>query len=279
MTSPHPRQQAQPISAVSAVKHLPPNRHQPVVSLPDPDAPTLPIPVSRPPSTHKQTAPDLAKVKAPALRRTKSSVSPAVEPTTSKTTSTSRPPIPIPPRNQGNASPTSSFTRLSISAREGSGNTDSPIGCTEDVDPPGRVSIRENEALSTGAAPSTSPTMMQLPFAEPTAQVGISWTGSRPSGGPSLSNPVPTHGASPDTADGEWINYFPVDRNMVGKVKKPHGRAFCGGYSDVYKCEVRFETYAATNPKIVSTLEPTTNGGLCDLMTNAWPTVRLQSKC
>ncbi|KAG8914815.1 hypothetical protein FRC00_010648 [Tulasnella sp. 408] len=253
VTSPHPRQQAQSVPAVPAIKHLPPNRHAPLTSLPDPDSPTVPITVSRPTSIHKTTASDLAKSKAPALRRTKSSVSNAVEPTTSKTASTSRPPIPIPSRSKGNASPTSSFAKLLISAREGSRIVDSPIGSAEDVHPPGRGLTEEQEALTTGAAPSTSPTMMQLPFAEPTAQVGISWTGSRPYGtNPSPSRLVPTHGASPDTADGDWINYFPVDRNMVGKVKKPHGRAFCGGYSDVYKCEVRFETYAATNPKIVA---------------------------
>ncbi|KAG8898757.1 hypothetical protein FRC00_002337, partial [Tulasnella sp. 408] len=254
MTTPYPYQPPPPAASLAtpAINIIPPTRQQTLAS--NADSPTHPISSSQPTSTHEQIARYIVQSEAPTLRRTRSSSSTAADSTTTRTTS-SRPSIPIPTGRRGNTSPTSSVAGSFISAREGNGDPDGPSDDDAmEVDQPTGALVEEPATLNTSAEPSISPTMRQLPFAEPTARPNPSWTAYHPAGGSSSSTHLsPNRGSSPDSAEPDWMNYLAVDRKLVGKVKKPQGTPFaCGGFSDVYKCEVRFDAPDDGNPKKVA---------------------------
>ncbi|KAG9044056.1 hypothetical protein FS837_008836 [Tulasnella sp. UAMH 9824] len=140
-----------------------------------------------------------------------------------------------------------------ISAKEGNGDPDGPSGDAMEVNPPTGQLVEEPATLNMSAEPSISPAMRQLPFAERTARPNASWTAYQPPGVYPSSHLSPKRGASPDSAEPDWMNYLAVDRKLVGKVKKPQGNPIsCGGFSDVYKCEVRFDAPDDGNPKMVA---------------------------
>ncbi|KAG8896045.1 hypothetical protein FRC01_012060, partial [Tulasnella sp. 417] len=233
MTSPNSYQPPPASSLVAPViTVIPPTRQQTLAS--NADSATHPITTSQPTSTHEQIARYIAQSEAPVLRRAKSSSSSMAESTGTAATS-SRPSIPVPTRGRGNSSPTSSVAGSFISAREGSGDPDSPAGDAIGVDQSAAVFVEEPATLPTGAPPSISPTMRQLPFADRTAQQATSWTSYQPPGGPSSSSHLSPNPRTPQEAtESDWIPYFPVDR------------------SDVHKCEVRFETPDDGHPKMVA---------------------------
>ncbi|KAG9041215.1 hypothetical protein FS837_012541 [Tulasnella sp. UAMH 9824] len=256
MTTPHPYQPPPPAASLAtpAINIIPPTRQQTLAS--NADSPTHPIAASQPTSTHEQIARYIVQSEAPTLRRTRSSSSTVADSASTRTTS-SRPSIPVPARRRGDTSPTSSVAGSFISAREGNGDPDGPSGDAMEVDPPTSQLVEEPATLNTNAQPSISPslTMRQLPFAEPTARPNPSWTAYQPPGVSSSSHLSPNRGASPESSEPDWMNYLAVDRKLVGKVKKPQGNPIsCGGFSDVYKCEVRFDAPDDGNPKMVSVL-------------------------
>lgn len=148
-------------------------------------------------------------------------------------------PQPIPPRKLTHSTSSKSFAGSFMSARGGSPED------AMDIDLPA-VFVEEPAGLHVAGASSTNATRYALPFPEPTAQVGYSWT--RP--GPSSLHPTPIRQRSPES---DWMSYLPVGSNSAGKVKKPQGTPFSGGgFSDVYKCDVVSETSSGLSRRMVS---------------------------
>ncbi|KAG8941296.1 hypothetical protein FRC04_004615 [Tulasnella sp. 424] len=78
---------------------------------------------------------------------------------------------------------------------------------------------------------------------------------SRAAGPRSTYDSIP--GFFPDATEEQWMPYIPVNGVMRGRVKVPEGSS-SGGFSDVYRCEARFATYAETNPRTRLAREITT---------------------
>ncbi|KAG8944683.1 hypothetical protein FRC04_001647, partial [Tulasnella sp. 424] len=72
---------------------------------------------------------------------------------------------------------------------------------------------------------------------------------SRPARPRSTYSSIP--GFFPDATEEQWMPYIPVNGVMRGRVKVPEVSS-SGGFSDVYRCEARFATYAETNPRAVA---------------------------